>query len=224
MLLLITGASGMGKTTVRKIVAAQFADQLESAELAEVAGPPEWSLRWRHQAVEKAVQRAVKVQRDGKHFLLCGDPVPPAEVYAAPSADQPESIAVCLLDASEDSQRLRLMDRGDAPSLIPNHIAFARWMREHIANPRHRLDVIKQGGWEEMQWDRWITATDQQKAWKSHRIDTTGLDPVDVGELAATWIRQQMLSIRHQPHFPNKKAPQPGLGSKQALPAIPRLW
>ena len=67
MLLLITGASGMGKTTVRKLVAAQFADQLESAELAEVAGPREWSLRWRHQAVEKAVQRAVKVQRDGKH-------------------------------------------------------------------------------------------------------------------------------------------------------------
>jgi len=192
MLLLITGASGMGKTTVRKIVAAQFADQLESAELAEVAGPPEWSLRWRHQAVEKAVQRAVKVQRDGKHFLLCGDPVPPAEVYAAPSADQLESIAVCLLDASEDSQRLRLMDRGDAPSLIPHHIAFAGWMREHISNPRHRLDVVKQGGWEEMQWDRWIAATDQQKAWKSHRIDTTGLEPMAVGKLAATWIRQQI--------------------------------
>jgi hypothetical protein len=65
-------------------------------------------------------------------------------------------------------------------------------MREHIANPRRRLDVVKQGGWEEMQWDRWITATDQQKAWKSHRIDTTGLDPVDVGKLAATWIRQQI--------------------------------
>jgi broad-specificity NMP kinase len=125
MLLLITGASGMGKTTVRKMVAAEFADRLESVELAEVAGPPEWSLRWRHQAVEKAVQRAVQAQRHGKHFLLCGDPVPPAEVYAAPSADQLESISVCLLDASEDSQRIRLMERGDDPSLIPHHIALA---------------------------------------------------------------------------------------------------
>jgi len=192
MLLLITGASGMGKTTVRKMVAAQFADRLESAELAEVAGPPEWSLRWRHQAVEKAVQRAVQAQRHGKHFLLCGDPVPPAEVYAAPSADQLESIAVCLLDATEDSQRIRLRERGDDPSLIPHHIAFAVWMREHITNPRHRLGVVRQGGWERMQWERSLAAMDQQELWTSHRIDTTELGPREVAKLVTIWIRQQI--------------------------------
>ena len=192
MLLLITGASGMGKTTVRKMVAAPFADRLESVELAEVAGPPEWSLRWRHQAVEKAVQRAIQAQRHGKHFLLCGDPVPPAEVYAAPSADQLESIAVCLLDASEDSQRIRLMKRGDDPSLIPHHIAFAAWMREHITNPKHRLEVVRQGGWEKMQWERSLAAMDRQELWRSHRIDTTGLDTTDVAKLVIIWIRQQI--------------------------------
>jgi len=192
MLLLITGASGMGKTTVRKMVAAQFADRLESAELAEVAGPPEWSLRWRHQAVEKAVQRAVQAQRHGKHFLMCGDPVPPAEVYAAPSADQLESIAVCLLDATEDSQRIRLRERGDDPSLIPHHIAFAVWMREHITNPRHRLGVVRQGGWERMQWERSLAAMDQQELWTSHRIDTTELGPREVAKLVTIWIRQQI--------------------------------
>ena len=192
MLLLITGASGMGKTTVRKMVEAQFADRLEAAELIEVAGPPEWSLRWRHQAVEKAVQRAVQAQRHGKHFLLCGDPVPPAEVYAAPSADQLESIAVCLLDATEDSQRLRLTERGDDPALIPHHIAFAAWMRDHITNPRHRLDVVRQGGWEKMQWERSLAAMDQQQLWMSHRIDTTRLEPTDVAKLVIIWIRQQI--------------------------------
>jgi len=192
MLLLITGASGMGKTTVRKMVEAQFADRLEAAELVEVAGPPEWSLRWRHQAVEKAVQRAVQAQRHGKHFLLCGDPVPPAEVYAAPSADQLESIAVCLLDATEDSQRLRLTERGDDPTLIPHHIAFAAWMRDHITNPRHRLDVVRQGGWEKMQWERSLAAMDQQQLWRSHRIDTTELDPSEVATLVTVWIRQHI--------------------------------
>jgi len=192
MLLLITGASGMGKTTVRKMVAAQFADRLESVELAQVAGPPEWNLRWRHQAVEKAVLRAVEAQRHGKHFLLCGDPVPPAEVYAAPSADQLESIAVCLLDAAEDSQRIRLMERGDDPALIPHHIAFAAWMREHITNPKHRLDVIRQGGWEKMQWERLLAAMNQQELWTSHRIDTTDLDPREVAKLVTIWIRQQI--------------------------------
>src|SRR6478752_10615066 len=183
MLLLVTGASGMGKTTVRKLVAAQFADRLESAELVEVAGPPEWSLRWRHQAVEKAVQRAVQAQRRGKHFLLCGDPVPPAELYAVPSADQLERIAVCLLDATEDAQRARLMERGDDPALIPHHIAFAAWMREHIVNPGPRLDVIRQGGWEEMQWDRSLAAMDRQELWTSRRIDTSELDPAEVAKL-----------------------------------------
>jgi len=192
MLLLVTGASGMGKTTVRKLVAARFADRLEAAELVEVAGPPEWSLRWRHQAVEKAVQRAVQAQRHGKHFLLCGDPVPPAEVYAAPSADQLESIAVCLLDATEDSQRLRLTERGDDPALIPHHIAFAAWMRDHITNPRHRLDVVRQGGWEKMQWERSLAAMDQQQLWRSHRIDTTELDPSEVATLVTVWIRQHI--------------------------------
>jgi hypothetical protein len=182
----------MGKTTVRKMVEAQFADRLEAAELVEVAGPPEWSLRWRHQAVEKAVQRAVQAQRHGKHFLLCGDPVPPAEVYAAPSADQLESIAVCLLDATEDSQRLRLTERGDDPALIPHHIAFAAWMRDHITNPRHRLDVVRQGGWEKMQWERSLAAMDQQQLWRSHRIDTTELDPSEVATLVTVWIRQHI--------------------------------
>ena len=192
MLLLVTGASGMGKTTVRKMVEAQFADRLEAAELVEVAGPPEWSLRWRHQAVEKAVQRAVQAQRRGKHFLLCGDPVPPAELYAAPSADQLERIAVCLLDATEDSQRRRLMERGDDPTLIPHHVAFAAWMREHIANPGPRLDVVRQGGWEEMQWERSLAAMGQQELWKSHRIDTSDLDPSEVAKLVTIWIRQQI--------------------------------
>jgi hypothetical protein len=192
MLLLITGASGMGKTTVRNVVAAQFADQLEAAELAEVAGPPEWSLRWRHQAVEKAVQRAVQAQRHGKHFLLCGDPVPPAELFAAPSVNQLESIAVCLLDASEDSQRMRLIKRGDDPALIPHHIAFAAWMREHVTNPRHRLDVIRQGGWERMQWERSLAAMEQQELWMSHRIDTTERNPKEVAKLVTIWIRQQI--------------------------------
>lgn len=192
MLLLITGASGMGKTTVRKLVAARFAEHIESAELAEVAGPPEWSLRWRHQAVEKAVQRAIQAQRHGKHFLLCGDPVPPAEVYAAPSADQLESIAVCLLDATEDAQRNRLIKRGDDPALIPHHIAFADWMREHITNPRHRLDVVRQGGWEKMQWERLLVVSDPHELWMSHRIDTTERNPEEVAKLVSIWIRQQI--------------------------------
>jgi hypothetical protein len=84
------------------------------------------------------------------------------------------------------------MERGDDPSLIPHHIAFAVWMREHITNPRHRLDVVRQGGWEKMQWERSLAAMDQQELWTSHRIDTTELDPREVAKLVTIWIRQQI--------------------------------
>ena len=43
------------KSTVRLDVAPQFADVLEAAELAELGGEPQWTLEWRHQAVERAV-------------------------------------------------------------------------------------------------------------------------------------------------------------------------
>ena len=65
-------------------------------------------------------------------------------------------------------------------------------MREHIANPGPRLDVVSQGGWEEMQWERSLAAMDQQELWKSHRIDTSELDPTEVAKLVTVWIRQQI--------------------------------
>lgn len=193
MLLLVTGASGMGKSTVRRLVTPEFSGQLECAELAEVAGPPEWTLRWRHQAVETAVQRAVQAHRRGLHFLLCGDPVPPAAVYAAPSANQLDRVAICLLDAEEEAQRRRLLQRGDDPALLPNHVAFAAWMREHVSNPTHRLDVVQQGGWEAMRWERLQSSMDSLRFGTAHRIDTTTLQPPEVARLVAAWIRDRMV-------------------------------
>src|SRR2546430_2630097 len=105
MFLLVTGASGVGKSTVRRLIAPEFAEVLETAELATLGETPEWNIAWRHRMVDRMVRRALDVRRVGKHFLLCGDPVPPGEVLAAPAADQLGKLAVCLLDASEESQR-----------------------------------------------------------------------------------------------------------------------
>lgn len=176
MLLLITGASGVGKTMLRRLVQADFADVLDAAELVEIAGPPEWSLRWRHRAVEQVVQHALRAQHVGRHVLLCGDPVPPGEVYAAPSADALGGVAVCLLDATEDAQRHRLAGRGDDPTLIPPHVAFATWMRAHVADPTHHPEVIAHGGCERMQWDRWLQR-DAHSCPRSHDVITRRTAP-----------------------------------------------
>lgn len=84
MLLLITGASGAGKSTVRAAIADQLFPLVECAELLDLTSAPETMTKaWRQQAAELAVRRAIELQASGRHLLLAGDPVPAAEVVAA---------------------------------------------------------------------------------------------------------------------------------------------
>ena len=192
MFLLVTGASGVGKSTVRRLIERELAGMLETAELATLGVTPEWNIAWRHRMVERVVRRALAAQREGKHFLLCGDPVPPGEVLAAPSADQLDHLAVCLLDASAESQRDRLLARGDDSSLIPRHVAFAEWMRHHVMDHRYRPDVIIQDSWSDMRWDRWVGDDQVALPWTTHVIDTSHQSAVEVSRLVATWVREQV--------------------------------
>ncbi len=192
MFFLVTGASGAGKSTVRRLLAPRFEGLVETAELATLGITPEWSLSWRHRTLEYVVQQALQAQRAGKHFLLCGDPVPPGELLAVPSADRLGDVEVCLLDVSEEAQRRRLTARGDDASLLPQHVAFAEWMRHHVVDPRHRPYVITQNGWEEMRWDRWMNDHPEKKPWTSHVIDTTHLPPEDVAGQVAAWMQHHL--------------------------------
>src|SRR5687768_1966202 len=156
MFFLVTGASGVGKSTVRKLIAPEFADVLEVVELGMLGSTPKWTIEWRHRMVERTVLQALAAQRRGKHFLLCGDPVPPGEVWAAPSADRLDHLAVCLLDAGEKAQTARLLERGDDLKFIAHHLAFAAWLRHHVSDHRHRPEVITQNSWPQMRWARWV--------------------------------------------------------------------
>src|SRR5690348_11688862 len=112
MLLLITGASGVGKSTVRAAVAAELSPQVESVELAELVPLPATVTKaWRQQGAEAAVRRALDLQPFGRHLLLAGDPVAAIEIVAAPSAPHLDAVAVCLLDARADTQATRLTAR-----------------------------------------------------------------------------------------------------------------
>lgn len=189
MFFLVTGASGVGKTTVRKLIEGEIAGQVAACELGSLGMTPEWSLRWRHQAVEQAVQLALKHQESGKHFLLCGDPVPPGELYAAPSADKLAGIEVCLLDVCAERQMERLRQRGDRAELMPHHVAFAEWMRRHAVDHRHRPEVIINQGWEQMRWQVWNSDEITAGPWNSHVIDTSELEPGEVAREVVSWMK-----------------------------------
>jgi hypothetical protein len=186
MLFLVTGASGGGRTTVRKLIEAELAGEIVACELATLGLTPQWTLRWRHKAVEQAVQRALREQEAGKDFLLCGEPVPPGELYAAPSATKLDGIQVCLLDVSPDAQVQRKM-HGDPADLIPFHVAFAEWMRHHVRDHRCRPEVIMNEGWEEMRWDVWTADEVTTVPWQAQIIDMSNRKPVEVANAVASW-------------------------------------
>lgn len=192
MFFLVTGASGVGKSTVRQRLEREFAGTVDMLELAALGVTPQWDLAWRHQMVERMVQRALAAQAAGRSFLFCGDPVPPGEVLAAPSADKLGPIAVCLLDAQPEAQEARLTARGDDPSLTFAHVSFAAWMRQHVVDPAHRPDVITGGGWSEMRWDRWVGRAHASPPWSATIIDTTDLAPDVVAERVAAWLRSTL--------------------------------
>ena len=189
MFLLITGASGAGKSTVRRAIAPALAsDGVECVELHDVVNVPAVpTIAWRQQAVEAAVGRALRLQACGRHLLLCGDPVAVGEVVAAPSADRLERVASCLLDVDAEAQTARLTDRGDDPALLEHHVGFADWMRAHARDPGHMPHVLTTDAWPEMHWERLTT-----RSWDVHVIESSSLGREHVAVEVLGWARQAL--------------------------------
>jgi hypothetical protein len=188
MFLLVTGASGVGKSTARRYVEAELGNVVRCAELREVAEVPAVpTIAWRQRATEAAVRAALTSTRP--HFLLAGDPVAVGEVLAAPSAPALDGIAACLLDARPDVQTARLAARGDDPTVLSHHIAFADWMRGHARDPKHMQRVLTGQAWDAMVWSRWTGMPTGDPRWQVTVVDTSDRTPDEVGERVLVWAQ-----------------------------------
>lgn len=86
MLLLLSGASGAGKSSVREAI--------ELRHLGAIPTTPD--LEWRQRVAERAVLRAKALDEEGRHLLLAGDPVAPGEVRSLNGcATTPETPDTC---------------------------------------------------------------------------------------------------------------------------------
>ena len=186
VLLLLSGASGAGKSSVREGIAATPAPEVTAVELRDLDTIPQTpTLEWRQRMAERAVLRAQELDSYGRHLLLAGDPVAPGEVVAAPSAPTID-IAVCLLDIDETAQRERLRRRGDPEQHLGSHVAFADWMRRHARDPRHMPHVLQAGGWQAMRWSR---LTDMPvDRWRISVIDGSNLTKPQANQAVLQWV------------------------------------
>jgi hypothetical protein len=193
MFLLVSGASGAGKSTAGRLVADELEPEVECVELHDVVPMPRVpTLAWRQRATAAVVCHALELQhKQGRHLLLAGDPVAAGEVLAAPSADRLDGIAVCLLDVDRDAQAARLAARGDDPALLVHHVAFADWMRGHATDPHHRPEVLQTDGWKQMRWER-CNRLDDTGTWAMHVLDTSSLTAAAVASELLAWCRRAL--------------------------------
>lgn len=188
MFLLVSGASGSGKSTARRHAAAHLPESIEAVELRDLGEVPAVpTVAWRQQQVELALRRTIELADQGRHLLFAGDPVPAGEVLAAPSADRVD-VAVCLLDVDQGTQSARLDQRGDPPEHRHLHHAFADWMRCHASDPAHLPEAITTDAWPQMRWHRW-TGRDPGPEWAMTVIDTSPLTEEEVGAQVAAWCQ-----------------------------------
>lgn len=203
MFFLVTGASGVGKTSARLALKRDLEDLdivgVEFCDVVEI--PSEFEPDWRVRSVEKVVQFALEHQRAGRHVMMAGDPVPPGELLAVPSADQLDGIAVCLLHCEPEVQMERLRARREPEELLHRHVAFNDWMLRHASDPTHMPEVITQAGWDAMEWERWMTLEPGDPRWQFVTLDTTERTRDEVATQIADWCRAALLDEPAVPVF-----------------------
>lgn len=192
MLFLVSGASGMGKSTVRERVTPRLGDAFEAVELHHLGSTEGITMARRQELAQVAARRAADLARDGRHLLLSGDPVAPGEIIAAPSAPDAGGIAACILDADAATQTRRLSERGEDPSHFELHIAFADWMREHATRPVPRLGVLSESGSPDMRWDRLKGLADEDPRWRVRLIDTSSRSREEIASAVVAWIKEAL--------------------------------
>ena len=189
MLLSLSGASGVGKSTVlASLVHRDLAASVVRVEFDSIGVPKGADTSWRHGAIEHWVRFAVEMQEEGRHVLLCGQ-VPPGELLAAPSADLIDGIAVCVLTASAQTQRTRLLGRGEQEDGLIHHLRFGAWFAAHAADPRHLPEVIRVPSAVAMAWERWEDWEVGDERWPVALIDTDALTSEQAADRVAAWAR-----------------------------------
>jgi hypothetical protein len=191
MLFLLFGSSASGKTSVLEPLRERLPGRAIH-DFDEVGVPSGATKRWRQQANERWVRRALDYQADGVDLLLA-EQTPFGELLASPSATRLEAISACLLECDDETRAARLEPRGPeffarTNSILENYLGWAEWMRNHARDPAWRPFVIRRGSSEEMRWERWSDWRAGDPRWRVAVVDTSERSVDEVAGALATWV------------------------------------
>jgi hypothetical protein len=205
VLFLLFGSSAAGKTVVLAELRGRVAD-LALHDFDEIGVPAGADTAWRHRANEQWVCRALEYQAEGTDLLLAGQ-TPLGELLAAPSASRLDAISACLLDCDDATRTARLRARGPGwfthtGADLETYLNWAAWMREHVADPSSRAEVIHhEGTADEMCWARWSGWQANDPRWRVRVLDTSTLRVDGVADELAAWITEERALFRSGAHL-----------------------
>jgi hypothetical protein len=93
---------------------------------------------------------------------------------------------------ADDERRGRLRARdGDrwSAAAVEAFVGWGAWHRGHARDPRHRPEVIIDGSWPAMVWDRWSQWAKDDPRWSTHVLDTTGQSLAQSVTALERWTR-----------------------------------
>ena len=194
MLLLVTGSSCSGKSTIARVIGGSLTNVV-AHDSDEHGVPSNADTAWRQADLRQWVLQARELERRGVDLLLTGQS-PIGELLAVPEADELD-LAVCLVDVGDRTraQRLEHRDPGQWSAEAKDRFNnWARWHRLHADDPAHLPDVITTNATAGMQWDRWRGWTRDEPRRAVTRIDTTGRTVSESAQALRTWVEHTRAS------------------------------
>jgi len=147
----------------------------------------------RQAATKHAIRQALRDQRAGRDAGICGGCVP-GEILACPSAPQPSAIAICLLECSDPVVRVDRLRARPEGGLTQEALNWGVWLRMHADDPQWRPDVIRDGAWPAMRWERWEAWQRGDPRWDVWVLDTAHLTVEQTTEQLVSWVTRRLQS------------------------------
>lgn len=145
MILVITGASGVGKTTITKYIAQKVSDRVEVHHFDDI-GIPDWSTvldveAWQRRTTLTWITKLVELTGQTGKAIVFEGAAAPAFLREAFAANTYADYEIVLFDCTEATMQERLEERGQAELYTED---MRNWLKHLRAEAKRlRIPVIE---------------------------------------------------------------------------------